>query len=168
MSEVNVQQPLHLPPAPAIVAVREILDAIHNERESWNDFALHVDLRDLGLPDLGYVAVPISLETGQPRADTPSTIPVTVRAKRNAAAFPVFDGSIGIEGTGPSSSTLWLAGTYTAPLKGFGSILDASLFPNVARRALTNFLETIARSAQRLGEKREIDAVRHRRMDTGA
>lgn len=168
MPEVNVQRALHLPPAPAFTALSEILQDIASGTGARHDFALHIDLRDMGLPDLGYIAVPIRLETGSPRDATPTAIPVTVHAKRNPEAFPVFDGSIGAEGTGPSSSTLWLAGSYTAPMHELGTLLDATLVARVARRALQNFVEDLGEAAERKGERSEIERARYRIMDSGA
>ena len=168
MPEVNVQRALHLPPAPAFTAVREILQDIASGTGFWHDFALHIDLHDLGLPDLGYVAVPIRLEIAPAREATPTAVPLTIHAKRNPQAFPVFEGSMGAEGSGPSSSTLWLAGTYTAPMHELGTLLDATLVARVAQRALQSFVDDIGESAERKGERSEIERARYRIMDSGA
>lgn len=168
MPEVNVQRALRLPPAPAFTAVREILEDIASGAGPWHDFALHIDLRDMGLPDLGYIAVPVRLETAPAREGTPTAVPVSVHAKRNPEAFPVFEGSVGAEGTGPSSSTLWLAGTYTAPMHELGTLLDATLVASVARRALQNFVDDLGEAAERKGERTEIERARYRIMDSGA
>lgn len=141
---------------------------IVSETGPWHDFALHIDLRDMGLPDLGYIAVPIRLEIAPPREATPTAVPLNIHAKRNPEAFPVFEGSMGAEGTGPSASTLWLAGSYTAPMHELGTLLDATLVARVAQRALQNFVDDLGEAAERRGERSEIERARYRIMDSGA
>lgn len=165
MAEVNVQHEVRLPPAPALSAVKEVLHEIATGSGGWHDFPLHVDLRDLGLPDLGYIAVPVSIRVGEPRDDVPNALPLHIEAKRNSGAFPVFDGRIGVDGSGPSLSTMWLAGTYEDPRDGIVPFIDAAMIGKVAELTLRNFIDDIAEGAQREGERSEIAAVRYRLFD---
>lgn len=165
MPDVNVQHALRLPPVPALSAVKEVLHEIAADQGIWRDFPLHVDLRDVGLPDLGYIAVPVQLELGQARDDMPNALPVHLRAKRNPDAFPVFEGRIGVDGSGPSSSTMWLAGTYRTPRNPMAAFIDAAMMGKVADLTLRNFVDDIADAAQREGERSEIAAVRYRLLD---
>lgn len=165
MAEVNVQHAMRLPPAPALAAVKEVLHEIAAGSGPWHDFPLHVDLRDLGLPDLGYIAVPISIRIGEPREDVPNAVPLHIEAKRNSEAFPVFDGQIGVDGSGPSLSTMWLAGTYEDPRDRIVAFIDAQMIGKVAELTLRNFVEDVAEGAQREGELSEIAAVRYRLFD---
>jgi len=165
MPDVNVQHALRLPPVPALSAVKDLLHEIAADQGIWRDFPLHADLRDLGLPDLGYIAVPVRLELGPPRDEMPNALPVRIQAKRNPDAFPIFDGRIGVDGSGPSSSTMWLAGTYETPRNRVAAFVDAAMLGKVADLTLRNFVDDLAEAAQREGERSEIAAVRYRLFD---
>jgi len=165
MAEVNVQHAMHLPPAPALSAVRDVLQSIASDTGRWQDFPLHIDLRELGVPDLGYIGVPIHLEVGEPRDDVPNAIPVRIQAKRNPDAFPVFDGKVGVDGSGPSSSTMWLAGSYDSPRNRVAAFIDSTLMGKIAERTLHNFVDDLAAAADREGERSELAAVRYRLFD---
>jgi hypothetical protein len=165
MPEVNVQHVMRLPPVPALSAVKEVLAGIASDDGAWRDFPLHVDLRDIGLPDLGYIAVPVRVKVGEPRDDVPNALPVHIEAKRNPEAFPVFEGNVGVDGSGPSSSTMWLAGTYETPHNPVAAFIDAALMGKVADLTLRNFVADLADAAQREGERSEIAAVHYRLFD---
>ncbi|HET7814428.1 MAG TPA: hypothetical protein VFL13_08650 [Candidatus Baltobacteraceae bacterium] len=154
MPEITVQQQLSLPPVSAVAVMRDSLVAIKT---------LRVDLLELGFPDVGYVAVPIDLEIGSQRFETPSVFPITIRAQRHAEAFPMFEGQAGADANGPSSSTLWIGGEYTPPMQQIGAMIDAAVLGRVARHALQKFAMELAGAITRRGREREIREVRAHR-----
>lgn len=156
MPDINVAHSLPLPPVTASTVMLQALDAIKT---------LRVELRDLGLPDVGYVAVPVVVESGAPKPEARGPCPLTIRAERHADAFPVFHGEIGTDPAGPSSSTLWIGGSYTPPLAHAGALIDAALLSRVAQHALENFLAELADEVTRRGRAHEINDVRAHRMD---
>lgn len=168
MPDINVQEAINLPPAPAFAAVREIVDAISAGRGKWQEFALHIDLRDLNMPDVGYLAVPVRLTSEAVRDSNPTAIPIRIEAKKLPDAFPAFTGEIGIDGTGPSSSTVWLGGTYELPTNPVSTFIGRPMVDRVAEQTLRNFVSDIAGAVQRKGEHDEIAAVRYRLLDRGS
>lgn len=154
MPEITVQEQLSLPPVSAAAVMREALAAIKT---------LRVELHELGFPDVGYVAVPIDLDIGTPRLETPSVFPFTIRAQRHAEAFPVFEGEAGADANGPSSSTLWIGGEYTPPMHQVGAMIDTAVLGRVARHALQKFAMELAGAVTRRGREREIREVRAHR-----
>ena len=164
MSEVRLQRNLKIPPVPAYQAVREILTAIAAQDGNWRGFALHVALGDLSLPDFGYIAIPVRLVVGEPKADL-TAFDVAFTAMNQSTSFPTFDGSIGIDPMGPSASILWLGGGYDVPLNVLGKFLDATIAAGVARRTLENFVDDIAAACLALVEKREAEYVRYRMFE---
>lgn len=161
MSEIRLQRPLKIPPVPAFTALREILSAIASEQGAWHGFALHVSLGDLHLPDVGYVAVPIALTTGETHAETQS-VDVRFTSLSNAAAFPVFVGAAGLDATGPTGSILWVGGDYDVPLQVIGKLIDKTIASGVADRALENFIDDLAVAVVANVEKREAEYARYR------
>lgn len=159
MPHVEVQQSVSLPVVTVWTALREVL----NE----DKFVLRVDLGDIRLPDVGYVAVPVHVELGSERIETPRSLPLVIQALKSADAFPTFDGAIALESNGPSSSTMSLGGTYEPPMRRVGAFLDTTILSHLAERALGNFLRDIAQTVQKRGEQAEIQAVRHRIIDRG-
>jgi hypothetical protein len=164
VSDVRLQHHLKVPPVPAYGAIHEILRAIAAQEGNWRGFALHISLGDLHLPDFGYVAVPIHLTTGKSHADS-RTVDLSFRAARHPESFPAFDGTMGIDATGPSGAILWLGGAYDAPLQLFGKFLDAAIAARAARRTLENFVGDVAEACAALVEKREAEYVRYRMFE---
>jgi hypothetical protein len=164
VSDVRLQHHLKVPPVPAFGAVHEILRAIAAQEGNWRGFALHISLGDLHLADFGYVAVPIHLTLGKSHVDS-RTIDLTFRAARHPETFPTFNGSMGIDATGPSGAILWLAGGYDVPLHLFGKFLDATIAASAARRTLENFIGDVAAACAALVEKREAEYVRYRMFE---
>lgn len=154
MPEITVQEQLSLPPVSAVAVMYDALIAIKT---------LRVELHELGFPDVGYVAVPIDLDVGTPRFETPSVFPITIRAQRHADAFPIFEGQAGADANGPSSSTLWIGGEYKPPMHQVGALVDAAVLGRVARHALQKFVMELAGAITRRGREREIREVRAHR-----
>lgn len=161
VSEIRLQRPLKVPPAPAFIALKDILLGIESQRGVWIGFALHVALGDLHLPDVGYVAIPVALTTGESHAETRS-IDVQFTSANNAASFPRFGGAVGIDSTGPAGSILWLAGDYDLPLHVFGRLFDKTVASGVAERALENLIDDLAVALVANVEKREAEYIRYR------
>ena len=159
--EARFQRNLKVPSVPAFTALTEIVEAIAEARGTWRGFALHVDLSDLRLPDVGYLAIPIRLTAGKPRSTTRS-IDVWFTAAKQPAAFPKFSGAAGIEATGPTGTSLWLAGDYDVPMSLFGKLFDRTIAAGVATRTLENLVDDLAQAIVASVEKREAEYVRYR------
>lgn len=119
-----------------------------------------MSLGDLHLPDVGYVAVPITLRAGAAHGETRS-IDVEIAAANGAGSFPRFSGSAGIEATGPTGSALWLGGEYDVPLQFLGRLFDKTLASGVARTTLENLVDDLAVAVVAGVEKREAEYARY-------
>jgi hypothetical protein len=159
--DIRLQRPIKLPPVPAFTALKEVLSLIAAQDGAWRDFALHVSLGDLHLPDVGYVAIPIALETGETHVETRS-IEVRFSSVNHPESFPRFNGNAGIDTTGPSATILWVGGDYDVPLNVVGKIFDRTVAAGVAERALENFIDDLAVAVVASVEKRESEYARYR------
>ncbi len=143
-------------------ALGELLQAIADQTGMWRGFALHVDLGDLRLPDVGYVAVPIASD--RRRRDEPPRPSISASLPRSnlPSAFPAFRGQMGVE-TQPAwaSPCYFLRGSYELPMQFFGRLLDAALMPRVAQRSLENFVDEIAAACVARVDKREAEFARY-------
>lgn len=164
MPKVELETQLSVPVVPARTAASEIIHEMGASSGKWMDFSLYAMLKDLGLPDVGYVAIPANIddigETFEPRHE----IRFRLCARRSPDAFPKFTGGIGIDSNGPSSSIMWLAGEYDAPLKGLGALVDQFFARGVAEKSLRYMLGDLAEEIQAKVERREIAEVRYRRI----
>ena len=161
MAEFRLEVRLEVPPALAFDALEETLRAIASREGPWEGFALHVALADSGLPDVGYIAIPIDLDVASREAGL-NQLHVTFHASRHPESFPGFSGTVGFDFTGPTGATLWVAGKYDVPLRSFGRIVDATLLRGIAGHALTNFLDDVAVAVRARIDKREAEYVRYR------
>jgi hypothetical protein len=161
MSEVRIEVALNAPPAMAFAALGEILTDIASQTGGWEGFVLHVELGEAGLPDVGYIAIPIGLEV-DPAKPGLQQLDVRFRAARHPESFPTFTGAFGIDASGPSGAALWVAGTYDVPMSAAGRIVDATLLRGVAQRALANLLDDVAVACRARIDKREADYARYR------
>ncbi len=162
MPQVELQRPLSVPAVPARSAASSIVHEIEAERGAWSDFALYLDFASLGLPDVGYVAIPARL-TGVTEALEPRhEIRFTMRARRSPQAFPTFEGALGIDATGASNAQIWLAGTYELPLHTFGGLIDRMFARGSAEKSLENMLNELGGAIEARVQKRERDNVRYR------
>jgi hypothetical protein len=159
MPDVRLGEEIKIPFGIAYETLGSVLRGIANQDDSWKGFSLHVDLGDTGLPNVGYTAIPITLEVG-PATPGIKQYNVTIRAARHPESFPVFEGALGQDMVGRSSSMIWLVGRYDVPLGSLGSFLDASVARGVAEKALRNFLCDIAGACVAYVEKREADFMR--------
>lgn len=162
MPQVKMERPLNVPVVPARAAASEIVKEISEERGKWSDFALYVRFETLGLPDVGYVAIPVAIDDLKESVEPRHEISFRLRARRSKELFPMFVGGIGIDGTGPSNAIMWLAGTYDVPMKGLGIVLNSVVLPRVAEQSLTNMLNELADAIEARVQKRQIDDVRYR------
>lgn len=162
MPRIELQRALSVPAVPARSALSTILHEIAQERGEWDDFALYLNFGALGLPDVGYVAIPVVLsdlsETTEPRHE----IKFKLHARRSPDVFPTFDGGTGIDAEGPSSSLMWLAGSYDVPMKSIGSIFDKTFARGTAEKSLHNMMNELAEGVIARVEKRELAYARYR------
>jgi hypothetical protein len=159
--KARFQRNLKVPPVPAFAALADLVGAIAEGRGAWRGFALHVNLGDLGLPDVGYLAVPIRLTAGKPQTTTRS-IDIRFAAAKHPSAFPKFGGAAGIEATGPTGTIFWLAGEYNVPMSLFGKLFDRTIASGVAARTLENLVDDLAAAIVASVEKREAEFMRYR------
>lgn len=159
---VQMERPLSVPVVPARSAASEILRDMRDEKGKWSDFALYAKLSSLGLPDVGYVAIPVNIDRVEESLEPRHEIRFRMCARRSQDAFPVFEGAIGIDPNGPSSSTMWLAGDYEPPMKALGAMLDKFLTGRVAEHSLRNMMNELGDAIEAKVERRQLDDVRYR------
>ena len=85
------------------------------------------------------ISVPIVVRVVR-EGDASQGTAIEIGAERNAALFPVFQGTVRAEPTGPLNSNLVLEGTYTVPLGLIGAAADRTVLADVARASLQRFL----------------------------
>ncbi len=162
MPQVKLQRPLGVPAVPARSAASSIMHEIEAHRNDWEEFALYINFASLGLPDVGYVAIPVNVtgvtESLEPRHE----IRFTMRAMRSPDAFPTFQGALGIDASGASSAELWLAGSYDVPLHGLGGLIDKTFARGTAEKALENMLNELAEAFEARVQQRERANMRYR------
>jgi len=142
-------------------ALEQILAEVAAGTGRYENFALHIDMRDVGLPDVGYVAVPIRLELGEAMQAPAYRVSMTIRSQRDPAAFPVLSGSVGIDARDAGAGVLWLDGSYDVPGKGFGAMVNAVFAGGTADKTLENFLSDLVAAVDARVERREIERVRY-------
>ena len=126
------------------------------------DFALYTTLGDLGLPDFGYVGVPVRLFDLSEQAEPRYEIEFKMQARRGSEAFPTFTGAVGIEANGPSASEMWIAGEYETPMHFLGGLVNQTLLRGVAEKSLENMADEISRAVVAGVERREFEDSRYR------
>ena len=151
VADVSFERSLRVPVDSATTVLGELLQAIAEQKGMWRGFALHIDLGDLRLPDVGYVAVPITLtvaKESEPRSVC--DLVSLVEPADGVSDVPGPDGRRARPGIG--ESTIYLRGAYELPMQFFGRLLDAALTPHVARRSLGEFHRGDRRCVRGAGE----------------
>jgi hypothetical protein len=161
VTDVRLERTLKVPADPAAEALGELLKAIADQEGPWRGFALHISLADIRLPDVGYVAIPIRL-TVKKEPEERRIYEISFNAASLPAAFPGFQGKMGLEPAALGESTLYLNGTYELPLQFLGRLLDATMTPRVAERSLENFVEEIGTACEARVNQREAEFARYR------
>jgi hypothetical protein len=167
MPKIDLERPLNVPAVPAREAASQMLRDISADAHEWQAFALHLNLGALGLPDVGYIAIPIRLEIVGEESEPRHEIRFTIHARRSAEVFPVFHGALGIDSSGPSGSQIWLAGDYELPMSGLGAFFDKAVARSAAAKTLENFLADLAEAIAARVEKRELALARYRMFGSG-
>lgn len=162
MPRLELQRPLSVPAVPARSAASSIMHAIQDGRDGWEDFALYLDFGSLGLPDVGYVAIPVQIEHVNELLEPRHEISFKLHARRIPQAFPVFQGGIGIDANGPSSSQIWFAGDYQLPMESLGAFVDKTFAHGAAERTLGNMLGELTDAIESAVYHRERAAARYR------
>ncbi|MBV8531091.1 MAG: hypothetical protein JO104_07210 [Candidatus Eremiobacteraeota bacterium] len=142
-------------------ALGELLRAIAGQEGPWRGFALHIDLGDLRLPNVGYVSVPIRLTVAKDAAPA-RAFAIRFTSSSLPAAFPGFKGTMGVEPGDLGESSLYLRGAYELPMQFFGKLFDSALLPHVADRSLENFIDEIGAACQARVDQREAEFARYR------
>lgn len=162
MPQIELQRMLNVPAVPARSAASHILHAISEHRDDWREFALYLNFGSLGLPDVGYVAIPVQIDDIEESLEPRHEIRFKLRALRKPEAFPTFVGAIGIDANGPSDSILWLAGEYKLPAGGLGGLIDKTFAGGSSRKALENMIEEWAEAIEARVQRKERANVRYR------
>jgi hypothetical protein len=165
MNKIEAQRALDVSPASAIRETRSLLEEISSGAGEWAEASLRLDLRDVGLPDLGHIAVPISVGVQPAEPASPNEINLSIAAKRNPNAFPVFHGAIGVDSSGAAASTLWLSGTYDEPAGELRTLIPVPAAQRAAEKTIQNFLDDIATAVERRAAHREKDQERYRMIN---
>ncbi|HET6274503.1 MAG TPA: hypothetical protein VFE16_01030 [Candidatus Cybelea sp.] len=161
MPEIRLERKLILPADSAAEGLGELLKAIADQEGPWRGFALHVSFGDLRLPDVGYVAVPISL-TVEKVPNEARVFAVAFTSANLPTAFPGFNGRIKVEPLASiGESRLYLEGAYELPMQLFGKLIGAAFTPNVAERSLENFIDEIAAAIAARVNQREAEFARY-------
>ena len=161
MPEIRLERKLGVPADSAAGALSELLKAIAEQDGPWRGFALHVSFGDLRLPDVGYVAVPISLAVERVPNEA-RTFDIAFTSANLPAAFPGFKGRIGVEPLEAlGESMLHLQGTYELPMQLFGKLVGAAFTPGIAERSLENFIDEIAAACEARVNQREAEFARY-------
>lgn len=162
MPSVDLQLALTVPAVPARSAASEIMHEIAEQRPPFEEFSLYLNFGSLGLPDVGYVAIPVMIvdlnETNEPSHE----IRFKMCSRRNPEVFPKFEGALGVDVSGPSSATLWLAGDYELPLQPLGIVLDKIFAGGAAEKTLNTMLDELAEAIVARVEKNERRRVQYR------
>lgn len=167
MAKIDLQQSLSVPAVPARECATAILQSIEANEGEWAGFSLHLNLGALGLPDVGYVAIPIKLAITGEENEPRHQVKFKFRSSRSPELFPEFDGAVGIDSSGPSSSQIWLAGTYELPMHGLGKFFDQVIARKAADRTLQNMLSDLTNAIAARVEKHEIAQARYRIFGSG-
>lgn len=162
MPKVDLQRSLSVPAVPARSAASFIMHAIEEHRDGWEDFALYLDFGSVGLPDVGYVAIPVSIKNVKEQLEPRHAISFTLCARRMPESFPIFEGAVGIDANGPSDAQAWLGGNYDVPLDAFGGIIDRTFAHGAAEKSLKNMLHEVADAIEARVQQRERDQARYR------
>ncbi len=161
MPKIRLERKLGVPADSAAQALGDVLKAIAAQEGPWSGFALHVSFGDLHLPDVGYVAVPISL-TAERDPNDARLFDIAFTSTNLPAAFPGFKGRVGVADPGTlGESKLYLEGTYELPMQLFGKLVGATFTPGIAERSLVNFLDEIGAACEALVNKREAEFARY-------
>lgn len=162
MPRIELERALSVPAVPARSAASFIMHAVEDRRDGWEDFALYIDFGSLGLPDVGYVAIPVTLEGVRETLEPRHEIAFTMHARRSPQAFPIFEGAIGVDATGPSNAQLWLAGNYEVPMQSFGGFIDKTFAHGAAEKTLNNMLHELGDAVEARVQQREHAQARYR------
>lgn len=135
---------------------------IAEAKGEWSDFSLYVALATVGLPDVGYIAIPVTIESLSETLEPRHEIAFTMHARRSPQLFPKFTGGIGIDSTGPSNALVWLGGDYDVPMSGLGNLVNQHLAGGTAEQSLQNMLSELADAIQARVERREMARARYR------
>ncbi len=149
MPKVEYQRLVDVPSGKFEAALEAVLRGISGRIKPWDDFALHLAISDIGLPDVGYITVPIKLNCAR-EIDASGQFQMTlhIEAQKNRASFPLFDGHCGVSVLNASRCNFWLGGGYTVPLKSFGIFFDATLLHGAADRCLCNFVDDVVEACK--------------------
>jgi hypothetical protein len=164
MPDVWIEREVFAPAPLVFAALGEILHGIAEQSGGWKGFAFHVDLGDLRVPDVGYVAIPIVLSV---KAMAPQTsYEIVIAAARHADTFPVFSGTLSIE-PHDSSTKLQMHGAYEVPMRFLGAFVDATLARGIASRSLENFMSDLAAGVAAQIDKRAAEFMRYAMFQHG-
>lgn len=166
MANVDIERALTVPAVPARASLSTIMHHIESRRGEWADFALYLNFGAIALPDVGYVAIPVTISIVEETTEPRHQIKFSLHARRKAEAFPTFEGAVGIDSTGPSNALVWLSGAYEVPLKSFGAIFDRMVARGTAEKALQNMVSELANAIVAHVEQRELADARYRMIFT--
>jgi hypothetical protein len=165
MPDVLLEREVFAPAPLVFAALGEILHGIAEQSGGWKGFAFHVDLGDLRVADVGYVAIPIVLSIAATRAQT--RYEIVISAARHPESFPVFRGVLSVE-PHDSSTKLQMNGSYEVPMSFLGAFVDATLARGIASRTLENFIGDLAVGVAAQIDKRAAEFMRYAMFQHGA
>lgn len=162
MPSVHIERALNVPAIPAQAAASSILHDIAERRGVWQEFSLYLQLGALGVPDVGYIAIPVDVELGEQATQPQPRIAFTLHARSSPDRFPVLEGTLGIEPAGPSTSTLRVDGTYDLPGGAVGAAFNKLVGERAADKTLENMAADLADAIEARVQQRELSMARYR------
>ena len=142
MGRIEISTPLDLPLSDVLMAVWNLMKEIEKQAPPYDEFSLEVRVRDLRMPFVGKLQVPVRMHVW--RLEPGWECALEVQASANADVFPHFSGTLAVKPEGQAASRLWLQGEYEPPFGPFGETANSTVLRGVAERSLTYFLSYIA------------------------
>lgn len=167
MPHINIQRSVPFPAPLFEQALEYVLGNIAEQNGPWRDFALHVALGEFGLPDIGYITIPIRLtiKTETVDASAQRRIDLHIETARYPKSSPVFTGTCGVDVVETSHSTVWVDGDYEIPSESILAAIETSDKMGLGQRfekALQNFVDDLVTACDSHINETEKDFMRYR------
>ena len=129
-------------------------------------FSLHLSFADLGLPDVGYIAIPIRLTSKNETvvASAQKHISMHIQGAHDPESLLIFAGTCGVDPVQASHSTFWLNGDYQLPLHNALAALetgDERTLRRQAEKVFKNFLDDLVIACDARINEKEKEYIRY-------
>jgi hypothetical protein len=118
------------------------LPSAHAVGQDWRRLLARVGFGPPGL----HLSKKVSISVGLPQDKRDwLDIPIFWRATGASDLFPIMEGHLRLEPTGPTSSRLSFSGSYKAPLGVVGREIDDAVMHNLAEATVRDLVDHVAR-----------------------